>query len=306
VPAGRRGRGGRVCSRLQRGAWRWVCVPCGLAALAHHLSLLVLEWCSPAATAPRRLPAAASTFAPRPQGVPPEEAGLAAEHARCAAVAAAAFDDAAVGDAATRASHQHKMQAACSARCVCGCVWVCVGAQQGVCTALGVGVHAWSRRLDAATPRTAPDRFAQVRARKLAEAATAVSELLLRGSVLVNDALADAHATPDRVQEQLQQFVGEFTAAAAGPAKWPRLLEFLMSTHPRITATLVQRQQAQVRVLFACVCVCACVCMCVHARACACMRVGGPVWCCMHRLPSRWAHVLPTHCTHRPRRMWGA
>jgi hypothetical protein len=43
------------------------------------------------------------------------------------------------------------------------------------------------------------------------------------------------------------QFVAHYTSAAAGPGKWPKLVEWLASTWPRITAELVTRQQGQVR-----------------------------------------------------------
>lgn len=50
------------------------------------------------------------------------------------------------------------------------------------------------------------------------------------------------------------QFVDKYLAAAAGPAKWTKLVEFLKTTYPRITADLVNRQQNQVccRFLGAC------------------------------------------------------
>lgn len=42
------------------------------------------------------------------------------------------------------------------------------------------------------------------------------------------------------------QFVDRYVSVAAGPAKWSKLVEFLRTTYPRITADLVNRQQNQV------------------------------------------------------------
>lgn len=42
------------------------------------------------------------------------------------------------------------------------------------------------------------------------------------------------------------QFVDRYVSIAAGPAKWSKLVEFLKTTYPRITADLVNRQQNQV------------------------------------------------------------
>ena len=44
----------------------------------------------------------------------------------------------------------------------------------------------------------------------------------------------------------LLQFVERYMATAAGPHKWPKLVEFLKTAYPRIAADLVQRQQNQV------------------------------------------------------------
>lgn len=50
------------------------------------------------------------------QGVVPEEAALDEEHARCLSVAAAAFEDAAVGEERIRAAHKAKYMEGCAAR----------------------------------------------------------------------------------------------------------------------------------------------------------------------------------------------
>jgi hypothetical protein len=42
------------------------------------------------------------------------------------------------------------------------------------------------------------------------------------------------------------QFIDKYVSAAAGPDKWSKLVAFLQSTYPRITADLVNRQQNQV------------------------------------------------------------
>jgi hypothetical protein len=50
---------------------------------------------------------------------------------------------------------------------------------------------------------------------------------------------------PNAVASALQ-FIEKYLAAAAGPAKWSQLVQFLQDTYPRITAELVSRQQNQV------------------------------------------------------------
>lgn len=77
--------------------------------------------CRRAAEAGERAYAAAFS-----EAVPGDEGALDAEHARCLALAAAAFDDAAVGDAGIRAAHQHKLRDACSARCGQGRLTACM------------------------------------------------------------------------------------------------------------------------------------------------------------------------------------
>jgi len=42
------------------------------------------------------------------------------------------------------------------------------------------------------------------------------------------------------------QFLDHYLSAAAGPHKWPKLVDFLQATYARITADLAQRQQNQV------------------------------------------------------------
>lgn len=42
------------------------------------------------------------------------------------------------------------------------------------------------------------------------------------------------------------QFLDRYLSAAAGPHKWPKLVDFLRTTYARITADLAQRQQNQV------------------------------------------------------------
>ncbi|KAF8059668.1 Gbp5 [Scenedesmus sp. PABB004] len=107
-------------------------------------------------------PAARATpAAPRGAGgqdVPPEDAELAAEHARCLGAAGAAFDAVAVGEPAIVAAHRRRYADACAAR------------------------------------------FAQVRGRRLAEAAAAANELLLAGAARLSAAAssgAPADALPD-------------------------------------------------------------------------------------------------------------
>jgi hypothetical protein len=56
--------------------------------------------------------------------------------------------------------------------------------------------------------------FTQVRARKLAEAAAIVNELLLKASTLVSSALASDNAQPKDVQEVLAQVGGQLEGAA--------------------------------------------------------------------------------------------
>ncbi|WIA21574.1 hypothetical protein OEZ85_000766 [Tetradesmus obliquus] len=138
------------------------------------------------------------------EGVVPEEAALDEEHARCLSVAAAAFEDAAVGEERIRAAHKAKYMEGCAAR------------------------------------------FAQVRARKLAEAAATVNELLLKASTLVSSALA-TDGDPQHVQEVLGQFLDQYVRLAAGPLKWVKLVEFLKATYPRIVNEMLGRQEAQAR-----------------------------------------------------------
>lgn len=138
------------------------------------------------------------------EGVVPEEAALDEEHARCLSVAAAAFEDAAVGEERIRAAHKAKYMEGC-ASC-----------------------------------------FAQVRARKLAEAAATVNELLLKASTLVSSALA-TDGDPQHVQEVLGQFLDQYVRLAAGPLKWVKLVEFLKATYPRIVNEMLGRQEAQAR-----------------------------------------------------------
>lgn len=52
-----------------------------------------------------------------------------------------------------------------------------------------------------------------------------------------------------------KQFVSKYVSSAAGPSKWPKLVEFLAATYPRVMADLVGRQQNQV---FVCVCLSGC------------------------------------------------
>ncbi|WIA42000.1 hypothetical protein OEZ86_009298 [Tetradesmus obliquus] len=139
------------------------------------------------------------------EAVSPEEAALDEEHARCLSVAAAAFEDAAVGEERIRAIHKAKYIEGCTAR------------------------------------------FAQVRARKLAEAAATVNELLLKASTLVSSALAADGSDPQRVQEVLAQFLDQYVRLAAGPLKWVKLVEFLKATYPRIVNEMLGRQEAQAR-----------------------------------------------------------
>eukprot|EP00878_Enallax_costatus_P011998 GHUV01012526.1.p1 GENE.GHUV01012526.1~~GHUV01012526.1.p1 ORF type:complete len:590 (+),score=213.14 GHUV01012526.1:1233-3002(+) len=90
-------------------------------------------------------------------------------------------------------------------------------------------------------------RYAQVRARKLAEAAAIVNEMLLKASSLVSAALAADGAEPEEVQALLAKFLDEYVRMAAGPQKWVKLVEFLKHTYPQIINDMTAKKDAQAR-----------------------------------------------------------
>ncbi|KAG1669136.1 hypothetical protein FOA52_002647 [Chlamydomonas sp. UWO 241] len=127
-----------------------------------------------------------------------EEADLDREHERCLKVAAAVFNDVAVGDEGIKAAHEAKFR-----------------------TAVGT-------------------RFSDVRARKLAEASSAVNELLYKANVAVNQA-CQSGATLADVQDRMAALIEQYVASAAGPTKWQRLAEFLRDTYGGLTRDMVAR-----------------------------------------------------------------
>lgn len=165
------------------------------------------------------------------QLTPSEEHALDAEHIRCLAVAAAVFDDIAVGDASIRTAHQHKFREACQARCVqqaaAGCMWGFLPGTEDVSAATALQCFStgaclvqavsscWHAgccvRRRCCVPCAAGCRFTQVRARKLAEAVAAVNELLMQANGLVNTALA----VPDATASQLDELVSQVRQGAS-------------------------------------------------------------------------------------------
>eukprot|EP00879_Flechtneria_rotunda_P026418 GHRR01028167.1.p1 GENE.GHRR01028167.1~~GHRR01028167.1.p1 ORF type:complete len:521 (+),score=214.38 GHRR01028167.1:384-1946(+) len=90
-------------------------------------------------------------------------------------------------------------------------------------------------------------RFAEVRARKLAEASALVNELLLKANTLVSSALNSASATPETMQQTLGQFLDQYVRVAAGPQKWVKLVDFLKTAYPQILRDITAKQEAQAR-----------------------------------------------------------
>lgn len=69
----------------------------------------------------------------------------------------------------------------------------------------------------------------------------------MQANSMVNSALAAPDATAGHLNEMVSQFLDHYLSAAAGPHKWPKLVDFLQATYARITADLAQRQQNQAK-----------------------------------------------------------
>eukprot|EP00775_Hariotina_reticulata_P003802 gene3802-4059_t len=90
-------------------------------------------------------------------------------------------------------------------------------------------------------------RFAQMRARKLAEAAAVVNELLLKASKTITAAMSADDASPGAVQQLLSQLLNQYLHTATGPQKWVKLVDFLKDTYPQVMKSMMARQEAQAR-----------------------------------------------------------
>ncbi|KIZ05610.1 Interferon-induced guanylate-binding protein 2 [Monoraphidium neglectum] len=127
---------------------------------------------------------------------------------------------------------------------------------KGAFAAVAIGEWSIRRANEARFLDACAARFAQVRARKLAEAAASVNDLLLSASSALAAAAttpaaasarnggggegADPEAGPEpassaaEVEAQLSRFLDGYASSACGPTKWPKLIEFMKHTYPAL------------------------------------------------------------------------
>ncbi|GFR45088.1 hypothetical protein Agub_g6464 [Astrephomene gubernaculifera] len=86
-------------------------------------------------------------------------------------------------------------------------------------------------------------RYKELKARRLAEAASAVTELLYRGATDISQAVRSGADLP-ALQQRLAAFVVHYEKAAAGPTKWHKLCVFLAETWPMAASQVLERQAA--------------------------------------------------------------
>ncbi|GAX73402.1 hypothetical protein CEUSTIGMA_g854.t1, partial [Chlamydomonas eustigma] len=84
-------------------------------------------------------------------------------------------------------------------------------------------------------------RFSDVKGRKLAEAASAVNEMLYKATINITQAARSGSAGLEEVQAQISTFVEQYAAMASGPTKWQRLAEFLKDTYGATSQELLTR-----------------------------------------------------------------
>mmetsp|Transcript_35733 Transcript_35733/g.79501 ORF Transcript_35733/g.79501 Transcript_35733/m.79501 type:complete len:796 (+) Transcript_35733:196-2583(+) len=89
-------------------------------------------------------------------------------------------------------------------------------------------------------------RYGEVRARRLAEAASRVNEMLYQATMSISQAARSGRSLSE-VQAQLQSFMEEFQHSAAGPTKWQRLAEFLRDTYPGVASEMINRAEKTAR-----------------------------------------------------------
>ncbi|KAG2488736.1 hypothetical protein HYH03_012735 [Edaphochlamys debaryana] len=122
----------------------------------------------------------------------------------------------------------------------------CLAAARAAYADIAVGDEAIRGAHEARWLAAVGSRYKDLKGRRLAEAAAAVTELLYAGATEIAQAAQSGSDLP-ALQQRLAAFLQRYEGAAAGPTKWRKLALFLAETWPAAAGQVLERQASAAR-----------------------------------------------------------